>query len=108
LARLTGCTDLPDLQAVHKRWIKGSLQADERERESHWTESIASGSKSFIEKVKQSLDFKAKGKSIIGGKDRYQLREDVAIFGNTSLYGPEPIVRSDAGTTNTILWRDIS
>ena len=42
---------------VHKRWIKASLQADERERENHWTESIA---------------------------------------------------RSDAGTTNTILWRDIS
>ena len=108
LARLTGCTDLPDLQAVHKRWIKGSLQADELERESHWTESIASGSKSFIEKVKQSLGFKAKGKSITGSKDHYQLREDVAKFGDTSLDRPRPAERSDAGTTNTILWRNYS
>jgi REP element-mobilizing transposase RayT len=108
LVRLTGCTDLLDLQAVHKRWIKVSLQADERERESHWTESIASGSKSFIKEVKQSLGFKAKGKSIAGSKDHYQLREDVANFGNTSLDRPKPIERSDAGTTNTILWRDIS
>jgi putative transposase len=108
LVRLTGCTALPDLQAVHKSWIKTSLQADERERESHWTESIASGRQSFIKEVKQSLGFKVKGKSITGSKDHYQLREDVAKFGNTTLYGPEPITRSDAETTNTILCRDIS
>ncbi len=100
--------DLSELQAVHKSWIKASFQADERKRESHWTESIASGSKSFIKEVKQSLGFKAKGKSITGSNDHYQLRKDVAKFGNTSLYGPEPIVRSDAGTTNTILWRNYS
>ena len=99
---------MPDLQAVHKRWIKGSLQADELERESHWTESIASVNKSFIEKVKQSLGFKAKGKSITGSKDHYQLREDVVKFGDTSLDRFRPAERSDAGTTNTILWRNYS
>jgi hypothetical protein len=32
-------------------------------------------SKSFIEEVKQSLGFKAKGKSITGSKDHYQLKD---------------------------------
>ena len=41
-------------------------------------------------------------------KDQYQLRENISSFGYTSLQGPEPIKRSDTGTTNTFLWRKIS
>jgi putative transposase len=59
-----GFTDLQDFQSAHKRWIETSLQVGEPERESHWNESIAVGSKSFTENVKKSLGFKAKGKSI--------------------------------------------
>jgi len=103
LIGLLGFTDLQKLQSAHKKWIEASLQIAEPGRESHWTDSIASGSKSFVEEVKQSLGFKAKGKYIIGIKDHYQLREDVAKFGNTCLHGSEPIKRSDAGTTNAIL-----
>ncbi len=80
---------------------------DESGRESHWTESIASGSKSFIEEVKKSLGFKVKSRSITGRKGHYQLREDVSKFGNASLPGPEAATESDAGTTNPYLWRDI-
>ncbi|MCP4621983.1 MAG: hypothetical protein GY850_00420 [bacterium] len=57
---------------------------DESGRESHWTESIASGSKSFIEEVKKSLGFKVKSRSITDRKGHYQLREDVSKFGNAS------------------------
>jgi hypothetical protein len=51
--------------------------------------------------------FEAKRRSITGRKGHYQLREDVSKFGNTSLHGPEPATKSDAGSTNTFLWRDI-
>jgi putative transposase len=44
-----GFTALLDLQSAHKKWVEASLHQDEFERQSHWTESIASGSKSFIE-----------------------------------------------------------
>jgi hypothetical protein len=50
-----------------------------------WTESIATGSKSFVEKVKDNLGVKAKGKSITGDRQQYQLRENVADFGNSRL-----------------------
>ena len=56
LAGLLGCTGLPDLQSTHQGWVESSLQA-EPEKESHWTHSVAVGSKSYIEEVKKRLGF---------------------------------------------------
>ena len=88
----------------HKKSIEASLQADKPERESHWTENIASGSSAFIEEVKKSLGFRAKAKSVTEIKGYYQLREDVSKFSNTSLKGLEPVkpvAGSDVETTST-------
>ena len=38
------------------------------------TESIASGSKGFIEETKEKMGFKAKGRQIHGNEDKYSLR----------------------------------
>jgi len=101
-------SDLTDLQSTHKKWVEAFLQQDAPERESHWTESIASGSKSFIEEVKKSLGFKAKGKSITDSKDHYQLRENVSPFGYPSLQEPGSTKRSDTVATNSFVWRVFS
>jgi len=85
LIRLMGCKDLPELQANHKRWVQTALETNDRSRQARWTESIATGSKSFVEEVKSSLEVKARGKSITGDDDQYQLRENVSGFGNSSL-----------------------
>ena len=106
LTRLMGFTDLHDLQSAHKKWIEASLCIDEPERQSHWTESIAAGSKAFVEEVKTSLGFKSKGKSITAGKDYYQLRESASPFNATSWV--ESAQRSDTAETNTFAWREIS
>lgn len=111
LVRLLGFTDLHDLQLADKKWIEASLQVDKPEREGHWTESIACGSKSFFQEVKSSLGSRAKGKSVTEIKGHYQLREDVFEFGNPSLKGFEPVkpvAGSDGETTNAFLWQDIS
>jgi putative transposase len=108
LARLVGCTDLQELQSAHKNWIKASLRHDEPERQSHWTQSIASGSKPFVEEVKKSLGFKAIGKYITGCKDHYQLKENVSNFGCDPLPEPETTKKSDTAATNTFIWRDVS
>ena len=108
LKRLMGFTNLNDLQSAYKRWIEASLQVGEPKRQSQWTESIASGSKSFIEEVKKSLGFKAQGKSITAIKDHYQLRENASNFGYTPLQGSRACKRSDAGRINTYGWREIS
>ena len=95
LLRLLGFTDLHEFQLAHKKWIEAFLQQDQPEREGHWTESIACGSKSFIEEVKKSLGFRAKGKSVAEIEGHYQLREDVFKFG---------VAGSDIEMTNTLLW----
>jgi len=52
------------------------------ERQSDWSQSIAVGNQSFIEKVKNRLGFKAKGKTITSNDDHYQLRENISDFGH--------------------------
>lgn len=104
LIRLMGFTDLRELQSAHKRWIEASLQVDKPERENQWTESIAVGSKLFVEKVKTRLGFKAKHRTITGSEDRYQLRENVSGFGKTHLHGFGFVSGAEADMINTFFW----
>jgi putative transposase len=108
LVRLMGCTDLQDFQATHKRWVEQTLQPDKPQRQKHWTESIAVGSKSFIEEVKNSLGFRAKGRSITSRTDHYELRENIYNFGNTTLSGSDLSKRSDSDANNSFVWSDVS
>ncbi len=104
LTKLLGFTNLHDFQSAHKRWVEASLTVGKSERESEWTESIAVGGRSFVEKVKENLGFRAKDRTITGNKDQYQLREKVSDFDNTSIQGSE----SDAGQhvvmDNSFFW----
>ncbi len=67
--------------------VQAALEANDTSRQAQWTESIATGSKSFVEKVKRSLGVEARGKSITGDNEQYQLRENVADFGNPPIEG---------------------
>ena len=44
--------------------------------------SIAVGSKTFIERMKKALGYRAKGRRIISADDTFELREAIAPFGN--------------------------
>jgi hypothetical protein len=58
------------------------------------------GSKSFIESVKASLDFRAKGRDVIQiGEERYQLRESPAPYND--LFKAE---NEDRYPENTVFW----
>jgi len=83
------------------------LQPDKPERQNHWTESIAVVSKSFIEEVKKGLGFRARGRSIAGSNDHFELREDISNFGNTSLPEPDLSKRPDSDANNAFVWSDI-
>jgi len=104
-----GCTDLLDLQASHRRWVQASLDSNGTSRHASWTESIATGSKSFVEKVKNELGFKPIGKSIIGDKQQYQLRENVAQFGNFRLkrFNFNTTANSETDINNTFFWENL-
>ncbi len=108
LVRLMGFTDLRSFQAAHKGWVEATLQVGEFKRESHFTESIAVGSQSFMGKVKNSLGFKAIGRSITGSKKHYQLRESVTKFGNSPPDEVNAVAGPDSEFTNTFVWDEKS
>ena len=74
------------------------LEEKEHVRDSKWTETIAVGSKQFIEKVKEKLAFRARGRKVdAGGNGSFHLREEQSTYGDDS-------VNIDLVTENTILW----
>ena len=81
------------LKEAHRKWVESALPDGNNQRDSKWSQSIAVGSKSFVEEIKERLGFKAKGRRVIGCDDTYELRESSASYGNV-----------DDGFDNTFLW----
>jgi hypothetical protein len=52
----------------------------EKSRQDEWSKSIAVGSRSFVETVKQFLGIRAKGRDVVEGGQGYQLREAAADY----------------------------
>jgi putative transposase len=84
LTDLLGFDDHAGLKAAHAKWVANKLQGEAPAREKQWTKSIAVGSKSFIEKIKEALGFRARGRQIICSEDTFELREKQSSFGRAS------------------------
>jgi len=53
LIALCGFSELADFQQAHRQWVEGALEG-ELMRDDRWSEAIAVGSGTFVEKVNQS------------------------------------------------------
>jgi putative transposase len=85
---------MEELRRSYREWVEESFARQGGKRESRWTESIAIGSKAFVEKTKAELGIKPIGREVMGVDGGYELRErDVsynAIFaGENSGLRPE-------------------
>ena len=87
------------LRRSHKGWIEEHLGDGAKGRQDEWTGSVAVGSKSFIESVKASLAFRAKGRDVIQSGEGYQLRESPARY--KAFFEAENV---DIGLENTRFW----
>ena len=94
LMGLLGFENYDDLKEALYKWVDSEVQTNKSDKEDKWTQSIAVGSKTFIETMKKGLGYRAKGRKIIGAEDTFELREAVAPFGNAD--------NLDSG--NTYLW----
>jgi putative transposase len=94
LMELLGFENYEDLKDAHYKWVGSAMPADDSGKENKWTQSIAVGSKAFIEKMKESLGFKAKGRKIICAGDTFDLREVLPPYGKAD--------KLDSG--NRFLW----
>ena len=99
LQRLHGAGSYDQLRSSHKGWVEEYLGDGERARREEWTGSIAVGSKSFVEKVKELLGNRAKGRDVIEGSEGYQVREGPALY--NPLLGAE---NDDIGLENAYFW----
>ncbi len=90
-----------DLRNSHKKWVEEILKTQNYVRESKWSQSIAVGSKSFVESIKEKLGIRAKGRKVADSKDLYHLREAQAAY--NSNFTPEMgVLRAK----NTYFWSD--
>ena len=69
LMSLLGFHNHDDLKDAHSRWVDSEMQNDGRNKEHKWTQSIAVVSKTFIEKMKKAIGYKAQGRKIISVDD---------------------------------------
>jgi putative transposase len=63
------------LKVFYKKQIIAALNKGNLKRESCWTESIAIGSREFVEKIKSELGIKAAHRKIIKNREIHELKE---------------------------------
>ena len=82
---LAGFDTFDAFQAAHRNWIDGSVKVENAKRKSRWTESIAVGSKTFINDILSQLEYRINGRKIVENGQTSQIREEVqpyiAVFG---------------------------
>ena len=66
LMELLGIPSIEALCRSHTGWVEEALARSEQVRESKWTESVAVGSRDFVDVIKRGLRVKAKGRRISG------------------------------------------
>lgn len=75
LMELLGISDSDELSLSHRSWVEEALKSKARKREKRWSESIAVGNLSFVERVKKELRARGFGRKIISGVESHELRE---------------------------------
>jgi hypothetical protein len=92
--RLLGFENYGDLKDAHSKWVNRAMQTDNGGKDNKWTQSIAIGSKTFIEKMKEIFGYKVKGRKIICADDSFELREMLTPYAKAN----------NQYSGNTFLW----
>ena len=68
LMELLGMPSMDALRRSHRMWVEEALARAEQVREAKWTESVAVGSRNFVETVKAKLGIRGKGPKNLRGR----------------------------------------
>ena len=99
LQGLLGVMSYDQLRSSNKGLVEEYLGEGEKARHDEWTDSIAVGSRPFVEKVKALFGFRTKGRDIAEDGEGYQVREGQAAY--KALFGSE---KGDIGHQNAYFW----
>ena len=75
LTELLGLNSAAELKEMHGNWVEDSLRVDKQLRESKWSQSVAVGSKAFVEKIKNELGMRAVHRKTNKVDESFELRE---------------------------------
>ncbi len=81
LRELVGTEYYDRVKQSHQGWVNEYLDNGPKSREGKWTNSIAVGSKGFVESVKSALGTRAKGRKTKEAGSNYELREPASPYG---------------------------
>ncbi|MCD6584670.1 MAG: transposase [Desulfobacteraceae bacterium] len=101
LGELAGYNTFDTFQAAHRKWIDDSLISFKNKRESQWTESIATGSNIFTNKIISQLGSRAKGRRILENGQTFQIREEMQSY--NALFDGE---KGNIAPENTLHWSE--
>jgi len=82
LMRLLGINDSDQLRETYESWVDDGLSRDGHVRDGKWSGSVAVGTKSFVEKIKEKLGIKAIGRQVVKTGDVCELKEPVSSYGS--------------------------
>ena len=99
LAKLAGYRSYEQFRKSHRDWVNESLSKDNNVCDSQWTQSIAVGSKSFVERIKATLGPRALGRRTHKEAGGYELRESERSY--NADFAPK---KSSIGLKNTYNW----
>jgi REP-associated tyrosine transposase len=100
LMELLHIPSIEDLSNSHKKWVEEIPKTKNYVRQSKWSQSIAVGSKSFVESVKAKLGIRARSRRISESGGSYRLREAQSPY--SSDFTPE---NSALRAENAYFWR---
>jgi putative transposase len=92
---LIGSKSYDYLRVSHRGWTEEYLGNGSGKRQDEWTASVAVGERSFVERVKSLLGFRAKGRDVFEADEGYQLREGAGCY--KAGFEPE---KADIGAEN--------
>jgi REP-associated tyrosine transposase len=102
LSELNGFADPKEFQTAHRQWVEQGLENGLGVRDQCWSESIAVGSLSFVETVKNQLGVKAAHRDVVESEGSYVLGEPAEAYGR-KFAGESEALRYQ----NTFFWDEI-
>ena len=80
LMELLGFDDSERFTEAYKGWLEEVLEGDGHARYAKWSESIAVGSISFVEEIKEKLGIRAIGRGVVKTEAGYELKEQLSPY----------------------------
>jgi putative transposase len=87
LMELAGFTNYDSFTEAHRKWVETALEDIGANRDRRWTESIAVGGSSFVERIKSAMGAIAKGRTVRPADGAFELREEQSTY--NAIFAPE-------------------